>query len=229
MKQERAVYRKKIKELPKDLLPREKAVNYGIDTLSDEELLALSLGSGTKGMNVLGLASKILDGKGIKGLLSLKLEDLLKIKGVGEAKALQILAISQMIKRVMLSEEREKISSVNDAVKHLRFLAKEKQEMMVCLYLNSSNQLLHQQTVAVGSLNVLRVLPRDILFYAIKHNCNGIIIAHNHPEGFAKPSQEDINFTQKVVKLSVELGFDVLDHIIIGKDGYFSFAEAGLI
>lgn len=229
MKQERSLYKKKIKELPKELLPREKAVNYGIESLSDEELLALSLGSGTKGINVIGLATKILDGRGIKGLLNFKFEDLLKIKGIGEAKALQILAISQMIKRAMLSEEGEKISSVKDAVKCLRFLVREKQEIMVCLYLNSSNQLLHQQIVAVGSLNVLRVLPRDILFYAIKHNCNGIIIAHNHPDGFAKPSQEDINFTQKVVKLSAELGFDVLDHIIIGKDGYFSFAEAGLI
>lgn len=229
MKQERAVYRKRIKELPKDLLPREKAINYGIDTLSDEELLALSLGSGTKGVNVLGLASKILDGKGIKGLLGLKLEDLLKIKGIGKAKALQVLAISQMIHRATLPQEREKISSVSDAVKHLRFLAKESQEMMVCLYLNSSNELIHKQTVAVGSLNVLRVLPRDILFYAIKHNCNGIIIAHNHPEGAAKPSGEDIEFTRRITELSVQLGFDILDHVIIGKDGYFSFAEEGLI
>lgn len=229
MKQERAVYKKRIKELPKDVLPREKAIKYGIDTLSDEELLALSLGSGTKGINVLGVASKILDGKGIKGLVGIKLEDLLKIKGVGQAKALQVLAISQMIHRATLPQEREKISSVSDAVKYLDFLKKESQEMMVCIYLNSSNELIHRQTVAIGSLNVLRVLPRDILFYAIKHNCNGIIIAHNHPEGAARPSQEDINFTHKITELSVQLGFDVLDHIIIGKDGYFSFAEAGML
>lgn len=229
MKQERAVYRKKIKDLPKEILPREKALKYGIESLSDEELLALSLGSGIKGINVLGLATKVIDGKGIKRLLNIKFQDLLGIKGIGEAKALQILAISQMIKRATLLEDRERISSVSDAVKHLRFLSKESQEMMVALYLNSSNELLHQQTVAVGSLNVLRVLPRDVLFYAIKHNCNGIIIAHNHPNGFAKPSQEDINFTDRLVKLSEELGFDILDHIIIGIDGYFSFAESGLI
>lgn len=229
MKQDRVVYKKRIKELPKEILPREKAIKYGVESLSDEELLALSLGSGTKGINVLGLSTKILGGKGVKGLLNLKLEDLLSIKGIGEAKALQILAISQMIKRSSQTEDREKISSVTDAVKYLRFLTKENQEMMVALYLNSSNEVLHQQTVAVGSLNVLRVLPRDILFYAIKYNCNGIIVSHNHPNGSAKPSQEDINFTQKLVNLSVELGFDILDHIIIGKDGYFSFAEAGLI
>lgn len=229
MRRERTFYKKKIKELPKDLLPREKAINYGVDTLSDEELLALSLGSGTKGMNVIGLAYKILDGKGVKGLISLKLEDLLKIKGIGKAKALQVLAISQMIQRAIIPQEREKISSVEDAVKYLRFLVKESQEMMVCLYLNSSNELIHSQTVAVGSLNVLRVLPRDILFYAIKHNCNGIIISHNHPQGASKPSEEDINFTRKIKELSAQLGFDLLDHIIIGKDGYFSFAEEGLI
>lgn len=229
MKQERTLYRKKIKDLPKEVLPREKALKYGIEALSDEELLALSLGSGTKGINVIGLATKILDGRGVKGILNLKFEDLMKIKGIGEAKSLQILAVSQMIKRATISEEKEKIHSVKDAVKHLRFLTKESQEMMVAIYLNSSNEILHQQTVAVGSLNVLRVLPRDILFYAIKYNSNGIIIAHNHPNGSSKPSQEDVDFTAKLVKLSAEMGFDILDHIVVGKDGYFSFAEAGIL
>jgi DNA repair protein RadC len=229
MKQDRVIYKKRIKDLPKDLLPREKALKYGLSSLSDEELLAISLGSGTKGINVIGLSQKILNGKSFKDLKNLTLEDLKKIKGIGFAKALQILSIVEIAKRMETLEERVKISSVSDAYQFLKYLAKESQEHMVALYLNSSNELLEKEIIAKGSLNVVRVLPRDILYYAIKHNCNGIIIAHNHPNGSSKPSKEDIEFTKKLATLSLELGFEVLDHIIIGKTDYFSFAKEGLL
>lgn len=229
MKQERGLYRRSIKELPVELLPREKALKYGIDSLSDEELLALSLGSGTKGLNVIGLSTKVLTGKGIKHLKDVKLDQLERIKGIGKAKALQIMAIGEMIRRSGEDEEKEKISSVSDAVGYLKYLSKERQETLVALYLNSSNEIVHRQTVAVGSLNVVRVLPRDVLFHALKYNSNGIILSHNHPEGSAKPSSEDIEFTKKLKYLSNEMGFELLDHIIIGKKDYYSFAENGLI
>jgi DNA repair protein RadC len=100
---------------------------------------------------------------------------------------------------------------------------------MVALYLNSSNHLIAQEVIAKGSLNVVRVLPRDILYYAIKHNCNGIIISHNHPNNDPTPSQEDIEFTKKLQTLANELGFDLLDHIIVGKKDFYSFAKEELI
>ncbi|MEJ5172245.1 MAG: DNA repair protein RadC [Hydrogenothermaceae bacterium] len=229
MKQDRTLYKKSIKNLPKEVLPREKALTYGIESLSDEELLALSLGSGTKGLNVLGVAGKVLQGKGIDYIKNLNFQDIQKIKGIGKAKALQILAIGEMIRRAQNPEEKEKILSVDDAYRYFKFLSKENQEMMVAIYLNSSNEVLHKQVIAVGSLNVVRVLPRDILFYAVKYNCNGIIIAHNHPNGKAQPSDEDIEFTERFIKLSNEMGFEVLDHIIVTKNDYYSFAQKGLI
>lgn len=229
MKQDRVIYKKPIKDLPKDLLPREKAVKYGFSSLSDEELLAISLGSGTKGINVLGLSQKILNGKSFKDLKNLTLEDLKKIKGIGFAKALQILSIIEIAKRMEEPEDRIKITSVSDAYQFLKYLSKESQEHMVALYLNSSNELLAKETIAKGSLNVVRVLPRDILYYALKYNCNGIIVAHNHPNASSKPSQEDIDFTKKLFNISIELGFEILDHIIIGKSDFFSFAKEGLL
>lgn len=126
-------------------------------------------------------------------------------------------------------EEKVKITSVSDAYSLLKYLSKESQEYMVGIYLNSSNELIAKEVIAKGSLNVVRVLPRDILYYGLKHNCNGIIIAHNHPNGSSKPSEEDINFTKKLSQLALEMGFELLDHIIVGKNDYFSFAEKGLI
>lgn len=229
MKQDRAIYKKPIKDLPKDLLPREKALKYGLSSLSDEELLAISLGSGTKGINVIGLSQKILNGKSFKELKNISLEDLKKIKGIGTTKALQVLSIIEIAKRMEDPEEKVKITSVSDAYSLLKYLSKESQEYMVGIYLNSSNELIAKEVIAKGSLNVVRVLPRDILYYGLKHNCNGIIIAHNHPNGSSKPSEEDINFTKKLSQLALEMGFELLDHIIVGKNDYFSFAEKGLI
>lgn len=229
MKQDRLIYKKPIKELPKDLLPREKALKMGFSSLSDEELLAISLGSGTKGINVIGLAQQILRGKSLKDIKNITLEDLKNIKGIGETKALQILSIFEIAKRLEENQDKIKISSVNDAYNFLKFLANEPVEHLVCLYLNSSNELIAKEIIAKGSLNVVRVLPRDILFYAIKYNCNGIIISHNHPSGSSKPSEDDINFTKKLSNLALEIGFDILDHIIVGKKDFFSFAKEGLL
>ena len=230
MKKDKYIYKLKLKDIPNDLLPREKAKKFGLSVLSDVEVLAIILGSGTKELNVLGLANLILKNKNLNDLKSMKLEDLTKIKGVGEVKALQILAIGELLKRAN-EENEEKIvfNSPNDVFKYLKDLRKAKQEKMIVLYTNTSNELLGSETVAIGSLNILSVKPRDIFIYALRYNAYGIIIAHNHPEGEAKPSKEDINFTKKVQSLAKELGFEILDHIVIGKKDYFSFLNNNLI
>ena len=223
------IYKKKIKELPDDLLPREKALNYGIESLSDVELLALLLGQGTKDLNVLGLADRVLGGKDLKNLKNISIEDLLKIKGVGKAKSLQILAIKEILKRIEEDEEKLSFSSPDDVYRYLKWLSKEKQEKMVALYTNTMNQLLGEEIIAIGSLNVLNLKPRDIFIPALRYNSYGIILAHNHPEGSSEPSKEDINFTENIKKLSIQLGFELLDHIIIGKKGFYSFSGQNLI
>lgn len=229
MKFEKFIYRKKIKELPKNLLPREKALASGLNDLSDAELLALSIGSGVKGLNVIGLADKIISKFGLEGLKNLSVDELTKIKGIGITKALQILAIVEIAKRLNEDRERIVLNSPEDVYKYTKNLKNETQEKLICLYTNTSNELLDEKTVAIGSLNVLSIKPRDIFYYALKSNAYGIILIHNHPNGYCKPSQEDILFTDKVKNLAIELGFEILDHIVIGKDGYFSFARENLI
>ncbi len=229
MKFNKYIYRKSIKNLPKDLLPREKALKYGIDKLSDIELLALSIGQGTRDLNVLGLADLILKDKSLKDLKSITLEDLLKIKGIGSAKALQILSIVEIAKRMEEEEEKIVVSNPSDVYNLVKFLHKEKQEKLVCIYTNLQNQVLGVKTVAVGSLNVINIKPRDIFVHALELNAYGIILAHNHPEGSSKPSEEDIEFTKNVQELALKLGFEILDHLVIGKKDYFSFANKGLI
>ena len=229
MEFKKQIYKKKIKELPEEVLPREKALKYGIQSLSDGELLAVLIGQGTKELNVIGLADRILKDKRLSDLKKITLDDLLKIKGIGKAKALQILAVSEILRRVEDEQDKLVFNSPEDVYSYLKWLSKEKKENMVVLYTNTMNQLLGEETVAVGSLNLLNVKPRDIFVPALKYNAYGIIIVHNHPEGTAQPSQEDINFTQHMKELSLKIGFELLDHIIIGKKDYFSFSRNGLV
>ncbi|WP_029522572.1 DNA repair protein RadC [Persephonella sp. KM09-Lau-8] len=228
MKFEKYIYKKRIKDLPEELMPREKALKYGLSSLSDAELLALSLGKGTKELNVLGLADLLL--KKFKGLSSMKnitLEQLTEIKGIGKVKALQILSIFEILKRIEQQEENTIFSTPEDVYSHVKWLSKEKKEQMLVLYTNTMNQLLGEETVAIGSINVVSVRPRDIFQPAFKYNAYGIILVHNHPEGSPYPSKEDIKFTELVSRLSFEIGFELLDHIIVGKKDFYSFAREG--
>ncbi len=229
MKFEKFIYKQKIKDIPKELLPREKALKYGISSLSDSELLALSLGKGTKELNVLGLSNKLLNGKTLKEFKDITFEDLIKIKGIGKAKALQILSIIEIAKRIEEDKEKIVFSKPSDVFSYVKYLSKERQEKLIALYTNTSNELLGEEIIAVGSLNVLRVLPRDIFYHAINLNAYGIILVHNHPDGYAKPLQEDINFTKKIQELALQLGFEILDHIIVGKKDFYSFNQNDLI
>ncbi len=229
MKFEKYIYKKKLKDLPEDLLPREKALKYGIDSLSESELLAIALGSGTKGMNVIGLSDLIIKKFGIENLKNIKLEDLIKIKGIGKTKALQILAVIELSKRINNDYKKITLSSPSDVFQLVKDLKKEKQEKLLAIYTNTLNQLLGKETIAIGSLNVLNAKPRDIFYHAIKYNAYGIILVHNHPEGSCEPSKEDIEFTENMKKLSLEMGFEILDHLIICEKGYFSFASEELI
>ncbi len=229
MKFQKLIYKKKIKELPKDLLPREKALKHGIKSLSDSELLALSLGQGTKDLNVLGLADLILKGRTLKDLKQVSLEELLKIKGIGKAKALQILSIIEIARRIEEDEDKIFINSPSDVYQLVKFLHKERQEKLICIYTNTQNQLLGFEVVTIGSLNILNAKPRDIFYHGIRLNAYGIILVHNHPEGDSKPSEEDIQFTRNISKLSLEMGFELLDHIIVGKKDYTSLANKGFV
>lgn len=219
---------KSIKEIPKDLRPREKLLKLGAEHLSDEELLAVILGSGTKGFDVLRLAKELVS-MGWEELEKKDVSELLKIKGLGLVKALQVKALIELSKRLRLSKKGTFIRNPKEAVEFLKDKFDKRKESLVAIFLDLSNRVLDYEVVAVGRVNTVFAEPKDILFKAIKLSANGIIISHNHPQGEPSPSNDDISFTERLKRACELLGFELLDHIILSEEGYFSFKEEGLI
>jgi len=217
-----------LKEIPQDLRPREKLLKLGAEILSDEELLAVILGSGTKGYDVLNLSRELLK-MGWEELEKKDIPELLRVKGLGLVKALQIKALIELSKRINKKRKGISIRNPVEAVEFLKDKLNERKETLIALYLDLSNRVLDYEIVALGNGNTVIAKPKDILFKAVKLSANGIIIAHNHPQGEAKPSNEDINFTERLIKACKILGFELLDHIILSDDEYFSFREEGII
>ena len=219
---------KSIKEIPEELRPREKLLKFGAENLSDEELLAIILSSGTKGVDVLTLSKEILK-MGWEEIEKKDVKELLKIKGLGLVKAIQVKALIELSKRIRKNSKGIVIRNPKEAVEFLKDKFDERKETLISLYLDLSNRVMDWEVVAVGSVNTVFSKPKDILFKAVKLSANGIIIAHNHPQGVAQPSNEDISFTERLKKACELLGFELLDHIIISEEEYFSFREESLI
>lgn len=217
-----------LKEIPKELRPREKLKKLGPQYLSDEELLAVILGSGTKGQDVLKIAKELIN-MGWDNLEKLSVEELLKIKGLGLVKALQIKALIEISKRISKGKRGVFIRNPKEALEFLRDKFNERKESLIALYLDLSNRLVDYEVVAIGNANTVISEPKDILFKAVKFSANGIIIAHNHTRGQPYPSNDDVNFTERLKKACELLGFDLLDHIIVSEEGYYSFREEGLL
>lgn len=213
--------------------PRERFLRQGPESLSNQELLAILLRTGTKNESVLTLANRILvQFEKLHALKHATVEEMMEIKGVGEAKAIQILAAIELGKRLAQKELDNKytIRSPEDAANYLiPELAPLQQEHFVALYLNVKNQILHKQTIFVGSLNASIVHPREIFRVAIRRSAAAIIVAHNHPSGNPSPSPEDIDVTKRLIEAGHILGVDLLDHLIIGDHQFISLKEKGYI
>jgi len=222
----------RIKELPKSERPRERLIKQGPAALSDAELLALILRTGSKKENVIELATKLLKKFDLKKLSRANVTILNKVFGVGEAKACQLAACFEFAKRVasLKAERKNKINGPKDVANlllpEMRFL---KKEHFKCVYLDSRNKLLKQETLFIGSLNSNIVSPREIFETSLDESAAAVILAHNHPSGDAMPSSEDIEVTKDIVKAGKLLGIEVLDHLIIGDKNYVSMREKGLI
>jgi DNA repair protein RadC len=182
---------------------------------------------------VLQLAQRLLIRfEGLHLLKDATLEELTKIEGIGEAKAIQILAAIELGRRIgnIAQQERYVIRSPEDGARYLmeemRFLT---QEHFVCLYLNTKNQVIHKQTVFIGSLNASIVHPREIFKEGLKRSAASIICFHNHPSGDPTPSREDIDVTKRLKECGKILGIELLDHIIIGDRKYISLKEKGYL
>jgi DNA repair protein RadC len=220
-----------IKELPSNERPREKVLNNGFNTLSNSELIAILLRTGTKQESALQLANKLLiQINGLKNILHVTLEELTSIKGIGPTKAVQLLTSIELGKRINQSSKDEKyiIRSPHDCADYLKYdMSTLQQEHFVCLYLNTKNQVIYNQTVFIGSLNSSIVHPREVFNTAIKKSAASVICAHNHPSGDPTPSKEDIDVTKRLVECGKIIGIEVLDHIIIGDGKYVSLKEKG--
>lgn len=223
----------KIKDLPQNERPREKLLRYGPEVLSNSELLAIILRTGSKDENILHLCNRLIaEIGGVDGLLTSSLHDFVKLKGIGSAKAAQLLALGEISKRfrAFKSGNEYKITSPRDAANYImeemRVLQKEHLKVIM---LNTKNIIISVKDISIGSLNSSIVHPREVFKEAIKSSCASIIICHNHPSGDPTPSKEDINVTYRLKECGKLLGIDVIDHIIIGNGRYISLKEKGIL
>lgn len=220
----------KIKDLPTFEKPREKAKLLGFKNLSDAELLAILLRTGSKNENVLELAMKILKKmQDLNGLENSRLSTLADIKGVGQVKATTIMAAIELGKRLNKPSAKTdiKILETKDVYNNYRFyLERETQEKFLVLFLNNKNIVLKHRIMFVGSSNQSIIDPKAVFKEAMLENANKIIVMHNHPSGNPLPSKEDIALTKKIKEAGLMLDIILLDHVIVGDGTYFSFYES---
>ena len=218
---------KKLKDLSKSERPREKLKAKGPEALSDLELMAILLGSGTKVSDVLTVAGrilKVLDGRNEK----LSVEELQKIEGVGPAKASLIAAALEFARR-RIRPEGLRISFPPDVLPLIRHFADRKQEHFICASLNGANEVIATRVVSVGLVNKTQVHPREVFADPLIDRASAVIVAHNHPSGSLEPSKEDIDITGQLKSAGEILGIRLLDHVIFNSRGYYSFLEKSLI
>jgi DNA repair protein RadC len=221
--------KKTIKDLPKVERPREKLIQYGPEKLSNSELLAILLRSGKKGENVIELANKILKRFSKDELPSLTFNDLKDYPGLGPAKACEIIACFELGKRLLKDKKAEIYLKPKEIWEELKDLRDHKKEHFVIFYLDSRNQEIKREIISVGSLNANLVHPREVFEPAVRNLAAQILLAHNHPSGDPEPSEDDLEITKRLVEAGKIMGIEIVDHVIVVKNGFLSFKEKNLI
>ncbi|MXN88174.1 RadC family protein [Pasteurella canis] len=215
------------------LMPREKLLQFGASTLSDEELLAIFLRTGIKGCPVMRLSEQVLQYFGsLRGLISATQKNFCAVKGIGITQFIQLQACTEMTKRYLL-EELELTHAFGNS-ENVRFylqtvLESKEREIFLVLFLDNQHRLIKQEEMFLGTINTASVYPREIIKSALYCNAAALILAHNHPSGNAEPSMSDKRITQRIQSAAELVEIRVLDHFVIGKGNYYSFAENGLI
>ena len=230
-------YRLRMKDIPVNERPYEKLEKYGSETLSNAELLAIVIRTGSMEETSVALAQRLLtyggNSGGIAFLHDMSVEELKRTKGIGRVKALQIKAVMELSKRVSASLINNNRVTIKSPVEVSTLLMEEmrhlKKEVFKIILLNTKNHIIKYLDVSVGSLNSSIVHPREVFSEAVKAGCSGVLLVHNHPSGDPEPSREDIETTQRLVNAGNILGIKVLDHVVIGDGKYTSFKEQGLM
>lgn len=221
-----------IRELPECERPREKAWQYGVESLSESELLCILIGSGGKGNTALALANSILARfENLRRLSNTSLQELQKVRGIGPVKALEIKACLEIARRfhqVLLKPGSVLNRSQQVFACYHERLRDEKREKFFSVLLDSKNRIIREELISIGSLNFSIVHPREVFAPAIRETAANILLLHNHPSGDPNPSKEDVGITKRLYEVGKIVGIEVLDHIIIGDGCYISFLEQKL-
>ena len=212
-------------------LPRERLKHHGVDALRDYELMAIVLGTGYRGHSVLEVARSVVEAHPCEQLLAMDVQELAQLKGIGFAKAGVLVAGFELARRGLQKGlgVLPTISNPSDAIPMVSEIKDERKEHFICLYLNARNQIIHKETVSIGSLSVSIVHPREVFLAAITHSASSIILAHNHPSGDVSPSRDDIDLTHRLMQVGDIMGIEVLDHIIVASGDFVSLKSSGVI
>jgi DNA repair protein RadC len=223
-----------IKNWPKDDRPREKLLSKSPAMLSDSELLSILIGHGTREKTAVDLAKEVLQigRNNLSEIGKLGIRDLMKIKGIGEAKAITLMAAMELGRRRQAGNFLEKpmVRDSKQIATYLQGLLRDhKQEVFAVVFLNRSNKINHFEIISQGGITGTVADPRIILRKALEENAVSIILCHNHPSGNLKPSRADEDLTSKIKEAASYFDIRVLDHIIVSEEGYYSFADEGMI
>jgi DNA repair protein RadC len=220
----------------KDELPYDKFMRLGAENLSDAELLAIMLRTGTKDKTPIELGREILrlagERLGLLGLFHFNIKDLMQIPGIGEVKAVQLLCIAEIAKRTSNMQAKTGLNFDNPesvAAYYMERMRHRESEQMLLILLDSKRNMLREQVLSIGTSHSTLVSPRDICIAAVKNEASYFMIMHNHPSGNPNPSRQDMLVTQKIKEVSDLIEIPLLDHIIIGDNRYISFVQKGLL
>ena len=223
-----------IKEMYHEDRPYERCERFGAENLTDTELLAVLLRTGTKGENSLELAGRLLhpdfSEKGVLSIHQWTLDRLIQVRGIGRVKAIQIRCLSELAKRMSRASAAEGLDFSSPkaiAQYYMEDMRHRGKEVMKLLFLNTRSRLIGESTVSVGTVDMALVSPRELFLEALQRNAVSIILLHNHPSGDPSPSREDVQITRRVREAGVLIGIQLLDHIIIGNNRYVSLREKG--
>lgn len=218
-----------VKENPYPMRPRERLILLGEQQLSDIELLAILLRTGTKKESALELSAHLLRHfETLSNLRRASLSELCELSGIGQVKATEMRAMIELGKRIQLAKnqrEGQVLGSQEFGQRIAQEMLNLEQEHLIATYLDGQNQIIEKRTIFIGAVNHAPANPREILYHAIKNLAVGLLVIHNHPSGNVKPSQADKLFTDKIMSSCENLGINFVDHIIVGAGQYYSFRE----